>query len=139
MARSIFDTSTFKNARVAIVAGAAVAILNILAPVIIDFFPAQTKAIGSLLQVVNTLAGFAGITGGAGAVVGRANKSIEPVETPAWMPGFNPGEIAEQQVTEGKLDQILSRVGTVTDAVGAPPEVGAVARAIGNVLPDDLI
>lgn len=160
MARSIFETSTFKSARIAMIAGAAVTIINVLSPVLIDFFPMQAKNISQAIALVNTVAGLFGIGGGAGAVLGRANADA-PVESPAWMPGPNRGELAEQQVKEDKLDQVLNTVSAVAAVAGAfnpmhaipqaahmvagsvnmptRDEINAGTDGVGRIIPDEVI
>lgn len=137
MARSVFDTSTFKSARVAIIAGAAVAVLNILAPVLIDFFPGQSKNVAQAISLINTVAGLFGVGGGAGAVLGRA-KAVDPVESPSWMPGPNKGELAEQQAKEDKLDQVLNTVSAVAAMTSAPgiSQAASIARTAGRSIAD---
>ena len=94
MARSIFQTLTFKSARVALFASALVAVMNAAAPYAGEAFPTQKDSILQAIGFINTVAGFFGMGGAAGAVVGRARASA-PVESPSFLPGPNFGDLAK--------------------------------------------
>lgn len=88
VARTIWQTKTFKGASAAGIAGIIISLTPSITDIAKRHNPKHVSDIGDISNIVLTVAGLFA-TGGAGAaILGRAAANDE-VRSPRWMPGPN--------------------------------------------------